>query len=231
MNRHDHDEVDYATMDHSKMNHNGMDPNAFMSMVMMTKDLPISADGLRMEDGDMQFGPNHPSLPSELVLHLTMDGDTVRKAHLAQHESLHSSMQYGAHATQLQTELEWVHRLGTALNYSRLVVTSQKMLDLLSAKKSTDLQKLARKLQKQGGKNPFLGFRLKNLAVHQHMDAYQRLGQTVSDIVDMTDQKKVSEPTHVDGQVVASHLEGLELAQALAAAASFHIGTKTMATS
>lgn len=56
----------------------------FMSMVMMTRDLPRSADGLPMERLEVPFGPLHPGLPGGLNLLLTLDGDTVSRAELRQ---------------------------------------------------------------------------------------------------------------------------------------------------
>ena len=52
----------------------------FMSMVMMTRDLPRSADGLPMEWLDVPCGPLFPGLPGGLTLTLTLDGDTVAGA-------------------------------------------------------------------------------------------------------------------------------------------------------
>jgi Ni,Fe-hydrogenase III large subunit len=57
-----------------------MDMGGFMSMVMMTHDLPRSADGLPMEWLDVPFGPLCSSLPGGLALTLTLDGDTVAEA-------------------------------------------------------------------------------------------------------------------------------------------------------
>jgi NADH-quinone oxidoreductase subunit D len=51
-------------------------------MVMMTRDLPRSADGLPMEWLDVPFGPLFPGLPGGLALTLTLDGDTVARATL-----------------------------------------------------------------------------------------------------------------------------------------------------
>jgi len=48
--------------------------------VMMTKDLPRSADGLAMEWLEVPFGPLFPGLPGGLRLILTLDGDTVAGA-------------------------------------------------------------------------------------------------------------------------------------------------------
>ncbi len=61
--------------DHGSMQHGG-----FMSMVMMTKDLPRSDDGLPMEWVEAPFGPLFPGLPGGLALVLTLDGDTVAEA-------------------------------------------------------------------------------------------------------------------------------------------------------
>jgi Ni,Fe-hydrogenase III large subunit len=63
-------------MDHAHMSGGG----GFMSMVMMTRDLPRSADGLPMEWLEVPFGPLFPGLPGGLNLVLTLDGDTVVRA-------------------------------------------------------------------------------------------------------------------------------------------------------
>jgi Ni,Fe-hydrogenase III large subunit len=57
----------------------GMDMGGggFMSMVMMTRDLPRSADGLPMDWLDVPFGPLFPGLPGGFGLKMTLDGDTV----------------------------------------------------------------------------------------------------------------------------------------------------------
>lgn len=54
----------------------GIEAN-FMSMVDMTRDMPASSDGLKMEWIDVPFGPFFPGLPSGLRLDLTLDGDAV----------------------------------------------------------------------------------------------------------------------------------------------------------
>ncbi|WP_428406760.1 heavy metal-binding domain-containing protein [Hyphococcus sp.] len=54
----------------------GIEPH-FMSMVEITKNLPESADGLRMDWIETPFGPFFPGLPGGLTLSLTLDGDTV----------------------------------------------------------------------------------------------------------------------------------------------------------
>ncbi len=67
---HDQDHaVHSATID-------GVEPH-FMSMIDVTKDLPASGDGLRMDWIDVPFGPFFPGLPGGLTLSLTLDGDTV----------------------------------------------------------------------------------------------------------------------------------------------------------
>jgi Ni,Fe-hydrogenase III large subunit len=65
-------------MDHMQMGSGG----GFMSMVMMTRDLPRSVDGLPMEWLEVPFGPLFTGLPGGLALSLTLDGDTVAKAKL-----------------------------------------------------------------------------------------------------------------------------------------------------
>ncbi len=52
----------------------------FMSMVDLTRDMPSSTDGLKMEWIDVPFGPFFPGLPGGLQLHLTLDGDAVTAA-------------------------------------------------------------------------------------------------------------------------------------------------------
>jgi len=52
----------------------------FMSMVDLTRDMPASADGLKMEWVDVPFGPFFPGLPGGLQLDLTLDGDAVARA-------------------------------------------------------------------------------------------------------------------------------------------------------
>ena len=54
----------------------GIEPH-FMSMVGLTRDMPASPDGLRMDWIDVPFGPFFPGLPAGLDLNLTLDGDTV----------------------------------------------------------------------------------------------------------------------------------------------------------
>ena len=72
----DHDEHnDHADhTDHSDMNH---EESGFMSMIEVTRDLPSSRDGLKMEWIDVSFGPFLPGLPSGLRLVFTLDGDAV----------------------------------------------------------------------------------------------------------------------------------------------------------
>ena len=54
----------------------GIEAN-FMSMVDLTRDMPASADGLKMEWIEVPFGPFFPGLPGGLGLTLTLDGDAV----------------------------------------------------------------------------------------------------------------------------------------------------------
>lgn len=66
-------------MGHGEMG--GMDMGGGgMSMVMMTKDLPRSPDGLPMEWVEAPFGPLFPGLPGGLALSCTLDGDAVAGA-------------------------------------------------------------------------------------------------------------------------------------------------------
>jgi len=83
--------MDMGSMDMGGMDMGGMDMGGGdmggmdmggggMSMVMMTKDLPRSADGLPMEWVEAPFGPLFPGLPGGLALSFTLDGDAVAKA-------------------------------------------------------------------------------------------------------------------------------------------------------
>jgi len=64
---------------HSAPQIDGIEAN-FMSMVDLTRDLPASPDGLKMEWITTPFGPFFPGLPGGLGLMLTLDGDSVAKA-------------------------------------------------------------------------------------------------------------------------------------------------------
>ena len=83
----DHDkneaEHDSGQMDHSAHGSGevieGAEAN-FMSMVDMTRDMPASSDGLKMEWINVPFGPFFPGLPGGLQLDLTLDGDSVANA-------------------------------------------------------------------------------------------------------------------------------------------------------
>jgi len=57
----------------------GIEAN-FMSMVDLTRDMPTSPDGLKMEWIDVPFGPFFPGLPGGLRLDLILDGDAVAEA-------------------------------------------------------------------------------------------------------------------------------------------------------
>ena len=48
-----------------------------MSMADLTRDMPASSDGLKMEWINVPFGPFFPGLPGGLRLDLTLDGDAV----------------------------------------------------------------------------------------------------------------------------------------------------------
>ena len=60
----------------------GIEPQ-FMSMVSLTRDMPASPDGLKMEWIDLPFGPFFPGLPSGLALTLTLDGDAVARTQVS----------------------------------------------------------------------------------------------------------------------------------------------------
>ncbi|WP_347160336.1 hypothetical protein [Pontibacter chitinilyticus] len=80
----DHDSMNHDSMDHGSMDHGGGHDMGFMSMVMMTKHMPRSADGLAMERNEAHFGPFFPGLPGGLHIRMTLDGDTVVKAETKQ---------------------------------------------------------------------------------------------------------------------------------------------------
>lgn len=65
---------------HEHMQHGD---GGFMSMAMMTQDLPRSPDGLPMEWLTVPFGPLFPGLPAGLAITFTLDGDTVVQTSMA----------------------------------------------------------------------------------------------------------------------------------------------------
>jgi Ni,Fe-hydrogenase III large subunit len=79
---------DHAGHDHGHAGHDAHGGGAaidgievhFMSMVDMTRDMPASRDGLKMEWIEAPFGPFFPGLPGGLRLDLMLDGDTVAGA-------------------------------------------------------------------------------------------------------------------------------------------------------
>jgi Ni,Fe-hydrogenase III large subunit len=77
------DHMHMPEMEHADMGevaHAHLGGGGFMSMAMMTRDLPRSADGLPMEWLEVPFGPLFPGLPGGLGVLLTLDGDTVVRA-------------------------------------------------------------------------------------------------------------------------------------------------------
>lgn len=62
------------------MEHGKSEDMGFMSMVMMTENLPESLDGLKMEWGQVHFGPLHSGLPAGLDLIFMIDGDSIAEA-------------------------------------------------------------------------------------------------------------------------------------------------------
>ncbi len=77
------DHNNHGAMDLAHDDAGGMDMgmgSGFMSMVMMTRDLPRSPDGLPMEWLETPFGPLFPGLPGGLALTFTLDGDAVATA-------------------------------------------------------------------------------------------------------------------------------------------------------
>ena len=68
----------------------------FMSMVDLTRDMPASADGLKMEWVDVPFGPFFPGLPGGLQLDLTLDGDAVAAARAGSAVGTRGSLHEGA---------------------------------------------------------------------------------------------------------------------------------------
>ena len=63
--------------EHEHGGHGGHGGGGFMSMVMMTQDMPRSMDGLPMEHNQAWFGPFFPGLTGGLAFQMMLDGDTV----------------------------------------------------------------------------------------------------------------------------------------------------------
>lgn len=72
-----HDMQSMAGMDH------GPEDLGFMSMVMMTDNLPKSPDGLPMEWGEMHFGPLFAGLPGGLETTFLLDGDSIAQTEVS----------------------------------------------------------------------------------------------------------------------------------------------------
>jgi len=71
---------------HDMQNMEGMDHGSdmgFMSMVMMTENLPKSPDGLPMEWSEVRFGPLFAGLPAGLELTFLLDGDSVAETQVS----------------------------------------------------------------------------------------------------------------------------------------------------
>ena len=78
--QHNKEEQGQEHHQHEHQGHGGHDHGGgggMMSMEMMTKDLPRSADGLPMDWNETHLGPFFPGLPGGLALHAQLDGDTV----------------------------------------------------------------------------------------------------------------------------------------------------------
>ncbi len=73
--------------EHNMQGMEGMDHGSndmgFMSMVMMTENLPKSPDGLPMEWGEVHFGPLFAGLPGGLEVIFLLDGDSVADTQIA----------------------------------------------------------------------------------------------------------------------------------------------------
>lgn len=77
-NQHNSMDDDHEMKHDGGTDHAGHDMGGgFMSMIMMTKDMPRSRDGLAMEWVTTSFGPLFPGLPGGLEPTLTLDGDVV----------------------------------------------------------------------------------------------------------------------------------------------------------
>ncbi|WP_373056660.1 hypothetical protein [Zunongwangia sp. H14] len=84
MNEHE-DHGDHSSRDGNDDNeenggHDQGGGDDFMSMIMMTKDMPRAADGLPMDMNEGRFGPFHLGLPDGLRIKMMLDGDTVKMA-------------------------------------------------------------------------------------------------------------------------------------------------------
>ncbi|WP_159039951.1 hypothetical protein [Christiangramia fulva] len=77
---HDQNEDEKESGDEKEEGGKNDDSNGFMSMVMMTKDMPRAADGLPMDMNEGRFDPFHPGLQDGLRIKMMLDGDTVKMA-------------------------------------------------------------------------------------------------------------------------------------------------------
>lgn len=72
---------------HDMQSMEGMDHESadmgFMSMVMMTENLPKSPDGLPMEWGEVHFGPLFAGLPGGLEATFLLDGDSIAQTEIS----------------------------------------------------------------------------------------------------------------------------------------------------
>lgn len=73
--------------EHNMQSMEGMDHESadmgFMSMVMMTENLPKSPDGLPMEWGEVHFGPLFAGLPGGFEVTFLLDGDSIAQTEVS----------------------------------------------------------------------------------------------------------------------------------------------------
>jgi hypothetical protein len=191
-----------------------------MSMIMMTKDIPRSRDGLPMENSTLKIGPDHPALSAELVLNLVMDGDTVKEAHFS---TTGKRKPRQSRPPTIAEHMEWLLRFANAVAYPRLHRNLEKLRFAARTGNTQQAVEMIRRIHAACRRNVLLRYRLRGLAKFRGTDAYDRLLQGLADVEKiMGSSGKVQ---FVPAQSVAACLADLELAQAVAAAASFHIDT------
>lgn len=206
---HDNHDMQHDSPDmHHDMSHGG-----FMSMVMMTKDLPRSQDGLRMEDNEVQFGPEHPAVAPGVVLVLTLDGDSVRCARIEGDASI-------ATDGGVQEQFAWAVRFFDIIGHQKLLQLVRRAQQEYEQHNVPVARQLLHRIYAAVNKSRLIRWRLNGLASYKGDDAYDRLIKGLRGIEKSLDGVEV--PVQLaTGSIITHSLEGLELSQALVAAASF----------
>lgn len=226
MNHHEHDTRHEHQMDghaghgmnqhdHGHMEHAG----GFMSMVMMTQDIPPSADGLRMEDADIRLGPDHPAVLPGTAVTLTVDGDTVCRVRLCTESG--KDVAAFTRTDGFDEDIAWLLRFTDVLGYRQM----HRAAGVVRTSGNSDAahgRQLVGPWRKMVTANVLMRWRLKGLAGYDGKDAYDRLLLGLDRLANSGGGNKKSSPrTSYDAGRVADSLVGLEIGQALAALASF----------